>query len=167
MKNLIILTILIIVSSACSIIVPVQQTYVTSPVSATTTKSFEEVWVKIIDILSTKGIQIKLLDKSSGLIVSEPYRLSTTWEDINTGKLADEAAYVVADKYYFMDNFNSSYISTGTFNIRVKTQESQTIVVVNLVNINSSNILPGQPPKVLDSKTTGVLEKELLQTIIH
>ena len=110
----------------------------------TSDKKVDEVWGLIIDLFSSKGISIKVIDKQSGLIISE--RASFIRKRFDIAKL------------------------TGDWNIRVKEFNGKTLVTVNLVNIDASFYSPpttyssgGDIP--LNAKSTGVFEKLILDII--
>lgn len=139
--------------------------------SATTSKTFEQAWSRAIDIMAETGMQVKILDKSSGIIVSEPYKLTSTFEDINHGnQLANANADVVCLKEYVGNNYlGYSVNATGNFNIRIKTENNQTSITVNLTNIVSSRTTAqytvNQQNIPIDCVSTGVLERNILKMI--
>jgi len=134
------------------------------PFEVKTKSSKEEVWSKIIDLFATKGLAIKVIDKSSGLITSEPvsFKDSHTREDKN-GKLIDKNAFVVIGN--FKDMFGQGpQVINGDWNIRIKEVNGETVINVNLVNLKCQYITPANRYNSehilnLPIKSTSVFEK--------
>lgn len=156
--------------------VPIQGNYAGSPYEVVTDKSKEEVWDNLIDLFAKKGLPIKLIDKSSGLIISEKSLLTHTHELPKGGGLSDKTAYVVLPKV--INKANNKVVKysivTGDWNVRIKEVNGKTVVNVNLLNIVSSPITatgsPGSPYgygewTIQDGKSTGVFEKMIADTI--
>src|ERR1035438_5191369 len=63
----------------------VKGNYQSKPFEIYSDKSQDEVWKRIIELFSTNGISIRLIDKSSGLIVSDKnsFTSNSTVEDDN------------------------------------------------------------------------------------
>ncbi len=63
----------------------------------TTTKSVDEVWSKVIDLFAIKGLSIKIIDKLSGLLTSDPFSfLGKNTIETETGTLINTSAWVVS-----------------------------------------------------------------------
>jgi len=131
--------------------------------------SKEEVWSKIIDLFATKGLAIKVIDKSSGLITSETtsFKNSYTRESSN-GQLINKDAFVV------IGDFRNAYeirlepqIVSGDWNIRVKEVNEETVIVVNLVNLKCQFIDTHGSGGTFDIpiKSTSVFEKMIADYI--
>ena len=144
----------------------------------TSDKKVDEVWGLIIDLFSSKGISIKVIDKQSGLIISERASFIRKRFDIpnytfesKDGKLENPDAWIVLERRG--DGFGRLIQPaklTGDWNIRVKEFNGKTLVTVNLVNIDASFYSPpttyssgGDIP--LNAKSTGVFEKLILDII--
>ena len=80
-------------------IIPLSGKYPNEPFQAKTSKNFQTVWDNLIDLFAQKGLSIKIIDKSSGLITSERTILTTTVEKKN-GKLLNPLAYIVVPQIY-------------------------------------------------------------------
>ena len=166
MKNKFI--ILLILISGCAINLTPNYTSTTSNVQ-TIDRSYDAVWSKLVDFLANEGIAIKILDKESGLMVSEVYSFKNTYTRLNKdGKLENPAAYVVIGnlKGGFGNRLEPHRID-GNFNVRVKrVGDGQTEITVNLVNLVSTY---QNPPNVgggvinIGIKTTGSFEQKILQ----
>src|SRR4051794_29287137 len=71
----------------------------TPKTSQLTDHSFDQVWDKLIDLFAEKGLPIKIIDRSSGLIISERSILSTTIER-KDGTLKYANAFIVIPQVY-------------------------------------------------------------------
>jgi len=120
--------------------IPIKGQYLDGPYLDTTTLSKEAVWDKIIDFYSQKGLSIKIIDHSSGLIISDRTVLTTTFED-NKGQPIKSAAWIVLPKTINPNDrkpFAPGSI-TGEWNIHIKElSDKRTSINVNLVNINGT-----------------------------
>lgn len=159
-------------------------TYPEPPMVFNSTQPFDKVWDNLIDLFAQKGFSIKIIDRSSGLIISQRSLLSATMEDKN-GKLVDPFAIIAVPSI----KFNGRIIPiTGTsvgpyatekqikalpvygdWNVRVKSTPTGSTINVNITNVIYENILsPGksvEPISITGYKSTGKFEKELSQSI--
>ncbi len=112
-----------------------------TPYQIETTKSFEETWSKLIDLFAQKGLSIKIIDKSSGLITSEKtsFQSSYTYEDA-LGKPVNPNAFIVVAKTSYMGTVYPPSSLTGEWNVRIKQGEGKTTINVNLVNLNGQYV---------------------------
>ena len=145
--------------------------YQDTPYQIETTKSFEETWSKLIDLFAQKGLSIKIIDKSSGLITSEKtsFQSSYTYEDA-IGKPVNPNAFVVVAKTSYMGAVYPPSSITGEWNVRIKQGEGKTLINVNLVNLNGQYVMAatrygGQTTGEIDAKSTGVFEKLIADQI--
>lgn len=138
-----------------------------------TTSSFDQVWDKLIDLFAQKGLSIKIIDRSSGLIVSERSLLSATTET-NAGPLKNPEAFAVEPKIYdrYSKKYKPVYSSlTGEWNVRIKRNNDKTVINVNIVNIEGHGLttmnMKVTPPivKCAECKSTGVFEKAISDLI--
>lgn len=142
---------------------PLQGEY-SSGKSVETDKSVDEVWESLIDYFAMSAAPISLIDKESGLIVSERATCSATVE--RNGKPLDSSAYVIIPDY-FRNSWTTSplaphfLVSTASFSVRVKPVDGKTLIYVNLYGMRvfseRSNESWGY------GSSTGVFEKELLK----
>ncbi|RFS17356.1 hypothetical protein [Emticicia sp. C21] len=65
--------------------IPIKGAYLEKPFTVYSEKSVEDVWSKVIDIFATSGITIKIIDKSSGLIVTDDYSFLKSYTFETTG----------------------------------------------------------------------------------
>lgn len=149
--------------------VPLKGSYQTGPFVKSTTTPPEKVWDKVIDLFATKGLSIKVIDKSSGLIVSDKTGLLATNEDKN-GKLINPSAWIVLPKFYNPANqqFLTPNSVTGEWNVRIKSDEKGgTLINVNLVNVRE--LYPDLKGFINESpsngKSTGVFEEIIFNYI--
>lgn len=145
------------------------------PFQIETDKKFDEVWSNLIDLFAQKGLPIKIIDKSSGLIISENGELTYTIE-LDNGKLKNKDAFIVVPKIYNPGSRKiypiNSYMQSsepiyGEWNIRIKTVDNKTMINVNIVNVFYSYYLGAHIYKqpLTDYKSTGVFENLIAQTI--
>jgi hypothetical protein len=171
MKKVFLLLCIAITLASCGTLVntPLKGTYVDKPIEITTNKPYEKVWSNIIDLFATKGLSIKLIDKSSGLIVSEKTSLinNYSFEDAK-GNLINPSAYIALDRNEFSGL--SSIIPeriTAEWNIRIKAiSDNQTVINVNLTNIDATKTFPASQYSagsiiIFKGKSTGNFEKEI------
>ncbi|HMG82942.1 MAG TPA: hypothetical protein VK559_07890 [Ferruginibacter sp.] len=135
-------------------------------------KSFEDVWSNVIDVFAQKGLPIKIIDKSSGLIVSESILMSAT-NELKTLKLKDSTDYVVIPKKYNASQNKYSALANipvrGEWNVRIKKTDSCTLINVNIVNIEERYTNPQngvvQWENVAGFKSTGIFETTIADLI--
>lgn len=147
-------------------VMPLKNTYAEKPFEQTVNKSKEVVWENIIDFFAKNGLSIKIIDKSSGLIISDKTTLKWTYE-LKDGKLEFPHAWVAVPKVINTgNNMPQKYLSVfGDWNVRIKETTEGTLINVNLVNINCftntyqlGSTSPASVP-VQGVKSTGVFEK--------
>lgn len=131
--------------------------------TATTSKTKDEVWDKLIDIVAETGMKIKTIDKSSGLLISEDYSFkgSITREDLD-GKVANPDAWVICSSHYYKGSgYTWPNQVVGNLNVRVKETTGDTQISIHIVNLVGT--LEGVPaPSVkYEVASTGVFEKKL------
>jgi hypothetical protein len=141
--------------------VPLKGKYSDGNFEAYSDKSKDQVWENIIDFFSKKGLSIKIIDRSSGLIVSGESVLPWSYEDKN-GKVEKKDAWVVIQK--IIDPGTRKPIMpfrvTGEWNIRIKEKDGKTLIAINLVNPSyASSGAYGSP-----SKTPTMFEQGTLQS---
>lgn len=146
--------------------------YEDKPFEIISEKKVDVVWSNIIDLFATKGLSIKVIDKNSGLIVSEKTSLiqNYTFEDGN-GRPKDKTAFVVLGAIsYGGSNINPDKI-TGEWNVRIKEiPDSKTSINVNLTNIDATRYIPASQYNPMQNltfqaKSTGKFE-EIISNIV-
>jgi hypothetical protein len=141
-------------------------------------KPIDTVWSRIIDVFASKGFSIKIIDKSSGLIVTEKYSFSNSYtnEKLEGTGLFDPTKWVVVQAV--MDNNTGNLLSpekiTGEWNVRVKSlgeDISKTSVTVNITNLTATVTMPQYSKTAalitrdLQCYSTGVFEKTFAEMI--
>ena len=173
MKTMFLLFLVSIVFVGCGpTLQVVKGNYQNKPFEIYSDKSQDEVWKKIIELFSTNGISIRLIDKSSGLIISEKnsFTSNSTVED-DKGIPKNPSAFVVCDKAHYTINTYEPYLVTGEWNIRIASKNDKTLININLLNIQYRYkteifLTQGQDIGVLGSgKSTGVFEKTIADYI--
>lgn len=110
---------------------------------------YEDVWDGVIDIVSTAGLPIQLLDKPSGLIVIGETEFPTMFWLDNNKDIAEKSAYLLAQ---YGDSYQSGINDIRGFaswNIRVRpsaVNTRKTEVTINIVN-----------PRAMVRKETGYI----------
>lgn len=147
----------LIIASACTVkTIPLKGKYLSPPYVIESSNNFQNVWDKIIDLFAQKGIGIKLIDKSSGLIVAQNSLVTVTKEDKN-GKPIDPEAWLVSSqmyepgsqKYYYPEK------ASAEWNIRIKDLgNGKTSINVNLVNIVALTTVTQVNPIFMASTST-------------
>lgn len=130
-------------------VIPIKGTYPETPIIINSTKTFDQAWDKLIDIFAQKGLSIRIIDRSSGLIISDKSELSTTYEN-ETGKPVDETAFIVVSsviqygkKVPVTGTSSGAYAQTkvayparGDWNVRIKSNAGGGCSInVNITNI--------------------------------
>ena len=77
MKCLLFASMLFIVGCVSTKVIPIKGTYPETPIVISSTKSFDQAWDRLVDIFAQKGLSIKIIDRSSGLIISTKSELTT------------------------------------------------------------------------------------------
>ena len=119
------------------------------------TKSYDETWSSVVKFFASKNIPIKVIDKSSGLIATDPMMYDTI----------REKNYFECDKFFSV-GIEVPYPGKAIFNVFVeKTKTDATLITVNLT---PTYVVPanqfgtgGERPCF----STGQYEKELLEKV--
>jgi hypothetical protein len=164
-----IILIIACVSCVSSKVIPLKGTYSNGNFEAVTSTPKDKVWDNIIDFFTKKGLSIRIIDRSSGLIISNESELTWTYEDKN-GKLVKPDAFIAISKVISLSNnkpVNPTMI-TGEWNIRIKDASGgQTSIAVNLVN--PKYITPFNPTATAFKQgafqSTGIFEKTIYDIV--
>jgi len=144
---------------------PFKGEYPPTPYIITSELPKEKVWDKIIDFFAQNGLSIKVIDRSSGLIVSDRSKLDWSYEDVK-GNIKNPNAWVVVQRVTSPMNSPAPILPIyvyGDWNIRIKENETGgTLINVNLVNIKSQDLATDL---YASSKSTGVFEKTISDQI--
>jgi hypothetical protein len=148
MKNTIVFIILTLGMTSCYFQnVPLKGTY-ENHTSFSSNKTYDEIWSNIIDLFSNKGIPIAVIDKSSGLICSDPVSFLYTYSfEDESGKLVDTSAWIALSRYYEPAYSKPQIVPKeilASWNIRIKRENDKTVVNINLVNIKATGHIPNE-----------------------
>ena len=163
MKKLLILFVVTFTFTSCASIVPLKGSY-QQGYEFTTELPKEQVWRNLIDFFTKRGIGIKIIDKQSGLLITDRYKYDYTTED-NLGNLVNPDAPLVRETYKIGLRVISSYDITAEFNVVINDlTDNKTEIKVNIVNPRAILSVPqgmGHLPRLVEvnAKSTGVLEK--------
>lgn len=183
MKSLTIITSIVFFLASCSSkIIPLKGEYPSLPIQIISDKNFDTVWSNLIDLFAQKNVPIKIIDRSSGLIISEPSLLKTTIEMGNG--LLDSTAWIVVAKEHISGNPNDLPITGGVYsgiytkkktltvfdvtsdwNVRIKTQGDKTAINVNIGIVKFNAADPSKSFLIKSYRSTGVFEKLISDAI--
>lgn len=180
MKTFLLLA-LIVFQSCLSKIIPIKGNYPQTPMIFNSDKSFDEVWDKLIDVFAQKGLSIRIIDRSSGLIVSNNSELSVTVED-KKGVAINQKAFIVVplvknsatttldpiNGYSFdKKGFKVPNSVYGDWNVRVKKSGTGSTINVNINNVYYESTINKMNMKtnLTSYQSTGVFEKILSDMI--
>lgn len=163
------LVIILLLTSCGYTKIPLKGSYQTEPYYQTSSNSVNVVWDKLVDLFAKNGLSIKVIDRTSGLIVSDKYKLTWTKED-KSGKLVNDKAFVVIPKLFNKGSnmYYEPYEVTGEWNVRIKDDgKGGTTINVNLVNIKDVNpsLRGGFTETVSGAISTGVFERYIYEQI--
>ena len=166
MKYLSVIAIIILASCITVKSYPIRGNYPAQPFEISSTQTFDQAWDKLIDLFAQKGLPIKIIDRSSGLIISDRTALKATNEDKNLLPRDKNSWIVVPYVYSFAKNKKVSMESVpnvyGEWNVRIKKMAEGVLINVNIVNVVTEEPASYKTPATLvripDYKSTGVFE---------
>ena len=186
MKYITIVALLFLVSCSPSAVIPFKGTYPVTPIIVKSEKTFDETWDRLVDVFTQKGLSIKMLDKSSGLIVSQKSLLPVTFED-KSGNPVNSQAFIVVPSVVAMGrrqpisgSLAGPYATEkqiaekavpvyGDWNVRIKPNGNNSTITVNINNVyyDYYNTVAqiNVPTSINSFKTTGVFEAQLADLI--
>jgi hypothetical protein len=130
-------------------------------------KPLDQVWSSVMDVLATKGLEVKTIDRASGIVISEKTSfkgLVTTENSDGTPKVPD-AFIVVEPKTSAGGTILMPDKIVGSWNIRVKESGSgKTVVSITITGIEASTTIGGSvysAPVIweFEAKSTGGFER--------
>ena len=147
-------------------IIPLKGTYSDGNFEEYSDKSKDEVWDNIIEFFAKSGVTIRIIDRSSGLIISGTTALTWTYEDTK-GVPVKKDAYVVIQKV--IDGNTKKPIRpimvTGEWNIRIKEKDGKTLINVNLVNPSYQSSATDNVPTIF--KKGAIQSTEVFERLIY
>lgn len=152
----------LLVSCASVKTVPLKGAYLDKPSIIISENNKDLVWDKLIDFFAQKGMSIKIIDRSSGLIISEEIGLIWSYED-KKGVIKKPNAFVVIPLMHVAGTPINPSSVTAEWNVRIKTAENnKTSINVNLVNIKRHD---PDGRSFITKSTTGVSTGKFEETI--
>lgn len=144
--------------------IPLKGQYQNTPVKSKFDRPFEEIWEAVIDFVGDTGQDVQLIDKASGLIISEAKVASgplLSNED-SKGTLINKDAYIAVEHYSSMFA-KGSLLHTASANwvIRVKPIDKESTYVGVILHVK--NITEG--PINYHGESTGNFEKDIMDQI--
>lgn len=184
MKSFLSFLIVLLFASCSSKVIPIKGSYPQTPIIFKSENSFEKTWDKLVDVFAQKGLAIKIIDKSSGLIISTNSEMPATPED-SKGNPKNPSAFIVVPSVKSNGQikpisgsnqgaypakskitYNPVY---GEWNVRVKPDGSGSTINVNITNVTFLSPLATKGIDrflpLRDYKSTGVFERELSNLI--
>src|SRR5690625_2550464 len=151
--------------------IPLKNSYNNESFELETSTDFDTVWENIIELFAKNGIGIKLIDKKSGFIIANNTLTSITTED-DDGNLIDPNAWAVSEKYIDPGSrkIYYPYEALIEWNIHIKEKQNQTIININLIDINNKiKVIDSHNNKRIINNTelisTHVFENEIAKKI--
>lgn len=164
-------------------LIPLKGNYPETPILLHSDKDFDYVWDKLIDLFAQRGLSIRIIDRSSGLIISGRDELRATIEDKN-GKMMDAEASIVIPKIKsvaageyipivggYVKDKNDKVRRVpdvyGEWNVRIKKEGTGTLINVNIVNViyNEIENRITKEKSLKDFKSTGRFENMIAKAI--
>lgn len=170
MKHYLSFVIIWLIFSSCRSIVPLRGKYQEVPVKSKYSISFDRAWEGVIDFISDTGQEVQLIDKESGLVISDQYTVSGKHISMENskGKIVNSDAWIVSQRHSDDNpkgNLRETHTASAKWTIRVKQVADETVIAV-LMHVK--NVYWGLPQKwtfVFDGASTGNYEKYMLDEI--
>ena len=146
---------------SCNRIVPIRGTYPNAAITAIINRPQQELWDKMLDLIVEPGLPVKMIDHTSGLIVSDYVTMTAqaSFERKN-GEPIDPKAYIVLERFSqdYPDDSRKSEVG-AMWNLRLtRLSDSTTKVQAKIYYISV-----GQG--YLKGKSTGVFENQILDLL--
>lgn len=124
-----------------------------------------EVWSGLMAVLCDKGMSVKSMDKSSGVIFGDKYDFTNQSSAENAkGQLVNKDAFIVSQYVVFTGtNYILPNQISADWNIRIFKAEGKTALKVSVKNIVSKYTL--SQSSIYDAKSTGNFEKLIADSI--
>lgn len=161
---------LFLLSCESTKMVPLKGKYSDGNFVAYSDKSKEKIWDNIIDFFAKNGLSIRIIDKSSGLIISGTTSLDWTYENKNGALVHSDAWVVIAKTQYISKTIEVGRV-IGEWNIRIKEENGKTSININLVNpsyyYKNATVATANPTSFKSGycKSTGKFEESIYQII--
>jgi len=159
-------------------VIPLQHAYQDKPYQFATSSTKEQVWNKLIDLFTSKGLAIKTIDKNDGLMTTDNSTFLNlyTWEN-KDGGLTNPNALVVCSKVRGPFTFAASLKPddiTGQWTVRTKQESNRTLVDIRLANASGKVVVENssaygqvatRETHNLIVESTGVFEKSIEEAL--
>jgi hypothetical protein len=165
MKPILFCTALFLISCSAKV-VPLRNQYPVPPMTFKTENKIDQVWSNLIDFIATTGMSIKIIDRGSGLLITEDYSFvkKMTHENQKTKKVNNPDAYLVSNWYKISGGYLAPTEVMANWNIRLKEIEGGgTNIAVNITNVRAVNAI--DKARVFDVRSTGVFEKMIFDIV--
>ena len=164
MKRLIYILICFLLQSCAYKPVPLKGTYQDGAVKSKIDLPFEKTWEKVIDMIASTGVSVKMIDKSSGLIIGESgsFWQLVTIED-KKGKIVDPELFIVRERMP-TELRPLPVNATATWNLRVKPLDNASSVIS--VKLHTIKIEKSTSALQFKGLSTGNFEKWMIDEIV-
>jgi len=155
-------------------VIPLQHTYQDGPYQFSVSLTKDDIWTKLVEALTSKGLAVQTIDKNTGLISTGniSFLNAYSFED-KEGNLSNPGSLVVCTKVRGPFTFNSSIKPDsvmGQWTVLTKQTDGKTLIAIRLVNaygkiVVEENDIYGKSASRethhLGVKSTGVFEKSV------
>lgn len=120
----------------------------------------------IVEYCFKNNISLKIIDRKSGLIITEPYKLNTASFENPEGTPEDSSAHIIIGRQtikMLKDYYIEPESTTADIVFKVKEEDNKTTVTILFSNITT--YFNGEIGCLKDIKSTGVLERQILAKI--
>lgn len=153
--------------------IPLKGDYYKPPFVVESKNNFEATWSRLVDLFAQNNFSIRIIDKSSGLIVLNRADLTNAYTaELANGKTVTNDKYVVVSRCYnsHMDAFAKVDHLAVDWNVRVKSDNDKVFVNINMVNTIVERVVyvDKRPYKLCpdaEVRSTGLLEKQIAAVI--
>ncbi|HEY1055417.1 MAG TPA: hypothetical protein VGE24_09785 [Emticicia sp.] len=153
--------ILVFLMSACRIVyTPLKGNY-PSDYTVVIDEPADQVMTNIIEYCLKNNISLKAIDRKSGLIMSEPYRIDSFTFESQNGMPEDSSARVIIGREKLKDYSYEPEVVYTDIIFRVKEEDSKTSMTIMLAN--TAAYLSAGGSCLREVKSTGYLEKKIIE----
>lgn len=128
-------------------------------------KPADQVMTNIIEYCLKNNISLKAIDRKSGLIMSEQYRIDKfTFENLN-GTPEDSSAQVIIGReamQMLKNDYSEPEVVYTDIIFKVKEEDNKTSMTIMLAN-TAAYLFVGRSYCIREVKSTGYLEKQIIE----
>lgn len=128
-------------------------------------KSTNQIWDSIIQYCKRNGIEIKLMDRKSGLIVSQPYAIKTYTFENPDGIPKNLSANVIIGCETvgsFKNDCQKPVSIWANINFKLNEESNKTLITLRLSELRA---LYSYNQYLKEIKSTGFLEKQIIDNV--